>query len=121
MLSALADRTRDDDFKRDPARHCRGQDPNLFFPVDDEDEEPPLAPPGVLKLCNVCPVRPECLTWALERGERGIWGGTTTYQRDLLSRPMTRKRCPTCSGGEIITEHRNDLCVSCGTSWPNLG
>jgi WhiB family redox-sensing transcriptional regulator len=36
-------------------------------------------------ICNRCPVRPECLAWALEMREpAGIWGGLSTDERDEL-------------------------------------
>jgi WhiB family redox-sensing transcriptional regulator len=42
--------------------------------------------------CDVCPVRAECLTEALRRGEQwGIWGGLTTDERNGFQRRNTRK------------------------------
>jgi hypothetical protein len=40
------------------------------------------------KTCNGCPVRMECLTYALERGEKdGIWAGLAPHERrDLMRR-----------------------------------
>jgi WhiB family redox-sensing transcriptional regulator len=37
------------------------------------------------KLCAGCPVRQECLEYALENGERfGVWGGLSERQRRAL-------------------------------------
>jgi hypothetical protein len=38
-----------------------------------------------LAICAECPVRAECLAYAVERGERfGVWGGMTARQRRRL-------------------------------------
>lgn len=37
-------------------------------------------------ICEGCPVRDACLDWALEHGEAGIWGGTTTRERPKVRR-----------------------------------
>ncbi|MGH8937160.1 MAG: WhiB family transcriptional regulator [Acidimicrobiia bacterium] len=60
---------------------CRGMDPALFFPLSDEEAEAGLA------VCRTCPVREECLEYALEARERyGIWGGTTERERKRILR-----------------------------------
>lgn len=60
---------------------CRGEDPALFFPGPDDDT---LA---ALSICARCPVRQECLEYAIEARERfGIWGGTTERQRRRMVR-----------------------------------
>ncbi|MFQ5947741.1 MAG: WhiB family transcriptional regulator [Acidimicrobiia bacterium] len=60
---------------------CRGVDPGLFFPGQQGDSGPALA------ICATCPVRVQCLEWALEvREPYGIWGGTTERQRRRLLR-----------------------------------
>jgi WhiB family redox-sensing transcriptional regulator len=74
---------------------CRGMDPNIFFPrkwVHD----------SVLKakaICNMCPVKEECLEYALSippSQALGIWAGTTERERRTLRRkignPTTRIR-----------------------------
>ncbi len=36
-------------------------------------------------VCRACPVRRECLDWAVEANERaGVWGGTTPDERAQL-------------------------------------
>ncbi len=64
---------------------CRDVDPDLFFPAGREEESHALA------LCASCPVRQECLDYALEAGERfGIWGGMTEKQRRKLALRLRR-------------------------------
>jgi WhiB family transcriptional regulator, redox-sensing transcriptional regulator len=63
---------------------CRGVDPELFFPVSASG--PALDQVAEAKrVCASCPVRPDCLAWALRAGESaGIWGGTTPEERRYL-------------------------------------
>lgn len=35
-------------------------------------------------ICHHCPVKSQCLTWALMYKEEGIWGGTTFEERRRL-------------------------------------
>jgi hypothetical protein len=59
--------------------HCRGVGVSYYF--GDDDEQPTMSIKQVrraAKLCEVCPVYIECLTWALtEREEYGVWAGTS--------------------------------------------
>jgi WhiB family redox-sensing transcriptional regulator len=60
---------------------CREADGDVFFPVTKEDVDKALA------ICATCPVRLECLEYALEARERyGVWGGMTEKQRRRLLR-----------------------------------
>ena len=58
---------------------CMETDPELFFPqswVEARDAK---------QLCSTCPVRRECLTYALESNQvDGIWGGLTLDERRRL-------------------------------------
>lgn len=55
---------------------CLEVDPDLFFPELGESPEP------AKRLCRGCPVRLQCLDYALRHRERhGVWGGTTEYER----------------------------------------
>ena len=60
---------------------CRGVDPEVFYPVTDEDA-------GTAKsICSTCPVREACLEHALSSREReGIWGGATERERRRILR-----------------------------------
>jgi WhiB family redox-sensing transcriptional regulator len=48
----------------------------MFFDEDRED--------AALAVCGGCPARAECLAYALDSEEFGVWGGTTPGQRDAL-------------------------------------
>ncbi|HET6811002.1 MAG TPA: WhiB family transcriptional regulator [Acidimicrobiales bacterium] len=62
---------------------CRGVDPDIFFPVSDEEAVQAKI------ICGECPVREACLEWALATRERdGVWGGATERER----RRMIRQR-----------------------------
>jgi WhiB family redox-sensing transcriptional regulator len=63
---------------------CIGVDPELFFPVGSTG--PALAQVEAAKaVCAMCPVRPECLQWALATGQdAGVWGGTSEEERRAL-------------------------------------
>jgi WhiB family transcriptional regulator, redox-sensing transcriptional regulator len=76
---------------------CRGEDPELFFPVTMTG--PALAQVRSAKaVCGRCPVRPDCLSYALVTGQDdGIWGGTTTEERWPTRRQ--RRRPPALPSG----------------------
>ncbi|HEX4864445.1 MAG TPA: WhiB family transcriptional regulator [Acidimicrobiales bacterium] len=58
---------------------CRNVDPRIFFPKSDL-----FSNQGKL-ICSTCPVREQCLAWALATGQRdGIWGGKTSKERRRL-------------------------------------
>lgn len=60
---------------------CRGCDTGIFFPLTDEAAEPAKA------ICASCPVREECLEYALAtRQDDGVWGGLTELERRRLRR-----------------------------------
>ena len=60
---------------------CQAAEPELFFPVS-------AAGPAVAQVvaakavCQGCPVRAECLRYAVRTAQdHGIWGGTTEEER----------------------------------------
>lgn len=58
---------------------CRHLDPDWFFPEVGEDHETAKI------VCATCPVRVECLEYALRANEKlGCWGGTSAKQRRVL-------------------------------------
>jgi WhiB family redox-sensing transcriptional regulator len=65
---------------------CRSEDPDLFFPIGTSG--PALMQTEQAKaVCRRCPVREECLRWALDTGEcMGVWGGTSEMERRALRR-----------------------------------
>ena len=60
---------------------CRGVDPDIFYPVSDEEAE------EAKTICRSCTVREACLEWALTQRERdGVWGGATERERRRIIR-----------------------------------
>jgi len=63
------------------AAACRSRDPDLFFPVSVAG--PAASQAATAKaVCARCPVRSQCLDFALSsRQSYGIWGGLTELER----------------------------------------
>lgn len=60
---------------------CGQVDPELFFPEKGSATKAPK------DICAVCPVRVECLDWALANDVRhGVWGGLSDNERRRLRR-----------------------------------
>jgi WhiB family redox-sensing transcriptional regulator len=71
---------------------CRHEDPDLFFPIGTTG--PALVQQEQAKsVCRRCPVREECLQWALDTGQTiGVWGGTSENERRALKRRAASAR-----------------------------
>jgi WhiB family redox-sensing transcriptional regulator len=41
------------------------------------------------RVCSTCPVKTECLEWAMEHPEEGVWGGTTRQERELRAKQVS--------------------------------
>jgi WhiB family redox-sensing transcriptional regulator len=64
---------------------CASSDPDLFFPAYGRTSI------AAKRLCRACPVRSECLEYALEAPEEsGIWGGLDEAERKSLARRRRR-------------------------------
>ncbi|HEV7647286.1 MAG TPA: WhiB family transcriptional regulator [Actinophytocola sp.] len=70
---------------------CRDTDPELFFPIS-------AVGPGARQaaeakaVCARCPVREQCLRYALDNGlDHGVFGGTTERERRALTRRTRRQ------------------------------
>jgi WhiB family redox-sensing transcriptional regulator len=76
------------DWRSDAA--CRSADPELFFPISAFGQA--LEQVAEAKaICARCPVRRQCLAFALRtRQAHGIWGGLTEEERDFIRRPRSR-------------------------------
>lgn len=62
---------------------CTETDPELFFPSSSSGSSR-----KVKEVCFSCPVREQCLQFALDNGERfGIWGGLSEMERRALKVP----------------------------------
>lgn len=78
----------------DEAR-CMGKPIMVFYGEEEDQQErgshrPYLLPSEVEQaknVCGSCPVRAQCLEYALDNDERyGIWGGMTSKERRKLTR-----------------------------------
>jgi WhiB family redox-sensing transcriptional regulator len=66
---------------------CLVNDPDLFFAERPDDLERAKA------LCVDCPIRPQCLAAALDRGEPwGVWGGEIFDHGVVIARKRPRGR-----------------------------
>jgi WhiB family redox-sensing transcriptional regulator len=67
---------------------CADQDPDLFFPVGTGG--PAMRQTLRAKaVCAQCPVRRECLDWAMETHQpHGVWGGLDEQERERLQDPQ---------------------------------
>jgi WhiB family transcriptional regulator, redox-sensing transcriptional regulator len=64
---------------------CKGIDPEVFYPVSDEEGDEAKA------ICATCNVRLMCLEYALAAREKdGIWGGATERERRRILRQRRR-------------------------------
>jgi len=69
---------------------CRGADPSLFFAPSyfEKRHEEAVA----RRICDRCPVRVDCLEFALEiREPHGFWGGMNELERRQLLRERARR------------------------------
>jgi WhiB family redox-sensing transcriptional regulator len=79
-----------------PRAACQAADPDLFFPIsragNDGQEE------CAKQVCGRCPVKTDCLAYALAAGPGllGIWGGTSEADRAELRRAKRRADCAAC-------------------------
>ena len=70
---------------------CKDEDPELFFPISEVG-------PGARQtshakaVCGRCPVRAECLGYALDNGlDHGVFGGYTAVERRQLVRTASQR------------------------------
>jgi WhiB family transcriptional regulator, redox-sensing transcriptional regulator len=59
---------------------CRDVDPDLFFPLGTVGASLPQIEQAK-RVCRTCLVSQSCLSWALDSGDSGVWGGTTDEER----------------------------------------
>lgn len=103
--------------------NCRGCDPDLFFPQRGQSTKEAKA------ICNgtgefdVCPVKEQCLDWAVEQNEKfGIWGGKSERERRVIRR--IRKTGSAEPGskyrGEGVVKMRAEHGTDAGYRWERL-
>ena len=68
---------------------CRSMDPDIFFPSDG------IGVQAAQRICAECPVKAECLEYALDvRVDHGVWGGTSERERRRILRARRMSRRP---------------------------
>jgi WhiB family transcriptional regulator, redox-sensing transcriptional regulator len=66
---------------------CRDLDPEVFFPSDG------IGVQAAQRICAECPVRSQCLEYALAtRVDHGVWGGTSERERRRILRARRTHR-----------------------------
>lgn len=73
---------------------CRGEDAEVFFAPNyfERKEEKDARETQAKAICVRCPVRAECLDYALRAREpHGIWGGMNEAERKALIRERDRR------------------------------
>lgn len=86
MAIAIEPRSWDTNLTWRQDAECRDLDPNLFFPVGVTGAavDQIAAAKGI---CAGCPVRSECLEFAITTNQEfGVWGGTSEDERRVLRR-----------------------------------
>ena len=91
-----------------PMAACRAEPTGLFFPDTEAQAGPAKA------VCEGCPVRAECLDFAMAtRQEDGVWGGLTGMERRRLRKKPKAKPAP--------PRTRTQRCVWCRESFGAVG
>lgn len=114
-LDGHVDRT---DFRH--AAACRAVDPEQFFPVAASGPVYEAQVRAATRVCAGCPVRTECLTWALSGLPDGIAGGMTAEERRTERARRARARrttsstrkgesAPAATGAPSQVSHNNAL------------
>ena len=84
MLAQLLEVLKSEDLAWQDLAHCRGANPDLFFP------ERGASTRKAKGICRECPVRVECLEFAVVTSEKfGIWGGMSERERRKIRRQRT--------------------------------
>jgi WhiB family redox-sensing transcriptional regulator len=73
------------------ASACITTNPDVFFPVAVGTAASKQVA-RALRICGGCPVKQQCLDFAVQTGERdGIWGGTTPEERARTRRARNHR------------------------------
>jgi WhiB family transcriptional regulator, redox-sensing transcriptional regulator len=71
---------------------CQSADPDLFFPISGSGPAR-VQVERAKAVCAGCPVRSDCLRYALAAGPlQGVWGGLTEEERRLLRQREAKAR-----------------------------
>jgi len=96
-------------FRHDPRQtawieraRCLGEDPELFFPVGVTGAAI-VQSERAKAVCGSCPVRGECLRWALDTcQDAGVWGGLDEEERRVIRRQRRRAFAERARGGAFV-------------------
>lgn len=72
---------------------CSEYHPEIFYPEIKNQIDSQEAAYVARVVCKDCPLKMECLEWALHHEKYGIWGGTTDTQRKELRVKMKIAYC----------------------------
>lgn len=88
---------------------CRAADPELFFPMSaTAQSRNEIA--QAKAICAACPVRPECLEFAVTTRQRhGIWGSLTEDER------LPHEHSPAIGGPPATRNHACGIAESAST------
>ena len=70
---------------------CRDRDTDLWFPEQNSNYRDRRVKTA-LDICAACPVRAECMDFAIRTNQVGIWGGTTERERKRIKNRYIRKQ-----------------------------
>jgi WhiB family redox-sensing transcriptional regulator len=101
---------------------CAQVDPDLWFPDKGGSTRVPK------QICAGCPIKAECLAWAIATDERyGVWGGLSEKERRALKRRQqvaalsTDEQTRSTHVQEQVTMGVNGGFTGCSDgSWPTL-
>ena len=68
---------------------CAGYETEAFYMMEETStfEETTLLSKLPRKVCAICPIRHDCLTYAFGYEPHGMWGGLTSYERRAVHSP----------------------------------
>ena len=100
------------------AAACRGEDLLLFFGPDGERQpEREIRERKAKGVCAACPVRLECLNYAVSRPEKyGTWGGLNEDERSAERR--RRMRRANAAYRASVGVQASSASTSASVSWP---
>ena len=88
---------------------CRGANQAIFFPERGGDAW------TAFRICATCPVRVECLDYAIDNPDVvGIWGGMSDRKRTLLRRQPRPKPDSPCGTNNGYQRHMRIGTTPCG-------
>lgn len=108
---------------------CRGQDPEMFFPLRPSGRFDPNHPPSDVeapakRICATCPVRQECLAYGMANEAPsyrwGIYGGLSAAERrgvkqrpNPAAQPHQLAPCGTLSAYSRHIRRKEPVCEPC--------